>query len=83
MTMTYKALREASDEELIEAHDQRTRYTEAGIDYYLNELSRRETERLDNSVRRLTIVNIALVVVGTAAVRLTFGAHSPVDRRTL
>ena len=66
--LTYAELRAASDAELIEAHDRMARITVVGTSYYLDELNRRENERLDKSIRRLTRVNIALVVVGTAAV---------------
>jgi len=68
MSMTYKELRAASDEALVEAHDREAKMTMVGTAYYLDELNRRETERLDRSVRRLTKVNLALVVVGTLVV---------------
>ena len=70
MSMTYRELRAASDEELILAHDQIAQQTVVGTAYYLQELNRRDAERLDRSIRRLTVVNIALVVVSTAAVIL-------------
>lgn len=68
MSLTYKELREAPEAELIKRHDDLAKRSSAGVSYYLDELNRRGAERLDKSIRRLTVVNIALVVVGTAAV---------------
>ena len=68
MSMTYGELRAASDEELIQAHDQLAKSTGVGTGYYLAELNRRGSDRLDRSIKRLTMVNVALVVVGTVAV---------------
>ena len=67
-SVTYRELRAASDDDLIAAHDQMSRNTVVGTSYYLDELNRRDTERLDRSIRRLTVVNVALVIVSTAAV---------------
>ena len=71
MSMTYKQLREASDQELIRAHDHLAEHMEPGTGYYLDELARRETERLTESIKRLTAWNTALVVVSTLFVAVS------------
>lgn len=40
--MKYKDLKSASEDELIEAHDEKDRYTTYGTAYYVDELRHRE-----------------------------------------
>jgi hypothetical protein len=77
MAFIYKQLREMSDQELIEFHDQMAPPTSVGVAYALDELARRTTERqtarlLDytNQIRWFTIavmiftaVNVVLFVL--------------------
>jgi hypothetical protein len=44
-------LRGLSDNELIEEHDRLARTTIVGVDYYLNELSRRDALRIGDMLR--------------------------------
>ena len=52
--MSYAQLRAASDQQLIESHDNAAKDANRGVRYYLEELARRETERLFESIMRLT-----------------------------
>lgn len=54
--MTYKLqdLRAASDEELIALHDALAEHTVPGAKYYLDELARRDQERANATMLRLT-----------------------------
>jgi hypothetical protein len=56
-------LRRLSDDELIRRHDQQAMNTVVGIDYYLNELARRDTARQTATIRRLTWTIFAFTVV--------------------
>ena len=56
-------LREMSDEQLIDAHDKLAQNTQIGIDYYLDELRRRESARLASRVYWLTWVLVVLTAV--------------------
>lgn len=47
-------LRELGDEGLIALHDEVARHTQVGVDYYLDELWRRETARQTNEIVGLT-----------------------------
>ena len=51
---SYKELLAASDENLIADHDQIAKTTGANVNYYLNELSRRHTNRLTQTMLDLT-----------------------------
>ena len=61
--MTYAELRAASDQRLIEDHDLRARFVDPGVSYFLDELARRETERLTKSIKWLTVTNTGLVLI--------------------
>jgi hypothetical protein len=45
MSYPLKTLRSISDEQLVEEHDAHAQHTGVGIDYFLNELQRRELSR--------------------------------------
>lgn len=75
ITITYsiRRLREASDEELIDRHDDLAKKTIAGARYYLEELSRRDQERATNAmlgftrtISRLTWAILGLTLVNVA-----------------
>lgn len=61
-------LRAASDEELIAAHDELAAHTVPGVNYYLEELARREVGRRERRMERLTVVILVLTVANVAAV---------------
>lgn len=62
--MTLKELRGLPDQELVRLHDQVARgNVEVGLDYYLNELDRRELQRLTEKVVTLTRVLVVLTAV--------------------
>lgn len=74
MVRSIKALREASDEDLIAEHDGHANSTVVGTQYYMDELNRRVQQRAleaaDRLARRafwLTIVNTVFAVVAAAA----------------
>ena len=64
MSFTIKDLRNTTDEELIRIHDSLAANASGGIDYYLQELQRRDQQRSAQSSDRLA----------RAAVRLTFAS---------
>lgn len=70
MTFPLQRLRSMSDEELIALHDQTAVNTVFGVDYFLDELRRREqvrgaesSERLTRAALRLARANTVLAVV--------------------
>lgn len=54
MSLTYRELRKMSDEELIDQHDKESKYTVVGTSYYLEELARRDSQRVNDSMLRCT-----------------------------
>lgn len=54
MSLTYRELREISDEELIHQHDIESEHTVVGTNYYLEELARRDAQRVNDSMLRCT-----------------------------
>lgn len=74
MTHRYRDLLSATDEELISTHDAIAGNTYAGVDFYLNELSRRDAARagkrieaLTDAVKRLTVVITLLTMINCVA----------------
>ena len=65
---TIAELRELSDEQLIEEHDRATANVVVGISYYLDEIHRREVDRQQRQMLRLTWVVTVLTVINVAAV---------------
>ena len=77
MSYTLKQLRAAPDEELIRFHDQAAESTHVGVNYYLEELRRRQASRetaaivgmtqtmtrLTWTIAALTLVNVLLAAV--------------------
>jgi hypothetical protein len=66
-TPPYSELRATSDEKLIEAHDNVAKNTAWSVDYFLNELSRREQARQTDTMLKLTRWIFWLTVVVTLA----------------
>lgn len=54
MSLKYQELREKTDEELINEHDRKSENTVVGIDYYLEELARRDSQRINDSMLMCT-----------------------------
>lgn len=54
MSYTYEQLRQIEDDELIRQHDEKARHTAVGISYYLEELARRDAQRVSNSMLKCT-----------------------------
>ena len=69
MGHTVNELRSMTDERLIEAHDRRATHAEGGVDYYLNEIARRDFSALAESVAASTKV---IAASGTRMERLTW-----------
>jgi hypothetical protein len=73
MSFNIKDLRSISDEELIRLHDALAVNTSVGVDYYLEELQRREQRRANEISERLSRRVVVLTLVNTAAVILALG----------
>jgi hypothetical protein len=67
MTRSIRELRDASDDELIRNHDMLARNTSVGVNYYLDELARRESARQQATMIRLTWAIAAMTLVVTIA----------------
>ncbi|MGZ6800161.1 MAG: hypothetical protein ACXVGR_10040 [Mycobacteriaceae bacterium] len=79
MAMTLQQLRDASDEDLIKAHDDIAHALNPSVSYYLDELGRRDTERairadqkLAKYILYLTVANGLLVVVSICVALAAF-----------
>jgi cytochrome c oxidase assembly factor CtaG len=72
MSLTYAEIRDRRDDDLVQEHDELAKHTIVGVDYYLEELRRREAKRQTNSMRRLTWVMamLTLVIAGLTAANL-------------
>lgn len=62
MAYTLKELREVSDEQLIVEHDLKAQSTDPGINYYLDELKRREQNRQTETIIKYTHRMLLLTV---------------------
>jgi len=67
MTRSIRELRDASNKELIQEHDEIATHTVAGVDYYLNELARRQSASQQATMIRLTYAIAAMTLVVTIA----------------
>lgn len=72
MSLTYQKLREIGDDELIERHDEIASNTAVGIDYYLEELARRDSHRINDSMLKctkwITIMTLVMLLATIANV---------------
>lgn len=57
MVYTIEQLRQLSDEQLIQEHDEKAKNTVVGINYYIDELDRRSRDRSEKAMFKLTIVS--------------------------
>ena len=60
-----KELREMSKDELIKEHDEQAVMTQVGVDYYLNELFRREQQEHNKTIRNCTIAIAIMTLIIT------------------
>jgi hypothetical protein len=68
MSWSIEDLRDMSDDELIRAHDRLAKNTQAvGVNYYLEELARRRSDRQQTTMIRLTWAIAAMTLVVTIA----------------
>lgn len=67
MARSIRELREASDEQLILEHDQRTEHTVVGTNYYMAELHRRDLARAEKSNRRLALASFIMASLSAFA----------------
>ena len=51
---TYAELRQLSEDDLIRHHDAATEHVHVGLNYFIEELARRRTERQSDSLVRMT-----------------------------
>lgn len=75
MALSLSDLRNLTDDELVEKHDAQAKTTVVGIQYYLDELSRRYQERQTNSMLRftkwITVMTVIITVATLANIGLT------------
>lgn len=69
---TISELRALSEEDLIESYDQLARTTAVGISFYQDELHRRQLERQNRLMIRLTWVIAALTAVNVVGLAASF-----------
>jgi hypothetical protein len=79
MAETIEKLRSLSTEEIIQRHDARASNTVVGTRHYLAELARRDAEAqgkrmeaLTRSMNRLSLVGVAVTIVGVILATLTY-----------
>jgi hypothetical protein len=71
IAMSLTALRAAADDELIKQHDKLAATTQAGVDYYLNELRRRDEQRAIAASENLARAAFWVSVTNTVLVFVT------------
>ena len=80
MALTLSDLRNLTDDELVERHDIQAKSTVVGIQYYLDELNRRNQERQTESMLRftkwITVMTVVITVATLANVVLTVAVLS-------
>lgn len=60
-----KELRKMNKDELIKEHDEQAVMTQVGLDYYLNELFRRDLEAYNRTIKNCTIAIVIMTVIIT------------------
>jgi hypothetical protein len=83
MSQSIEQLRKLTDEELIALHDTVATHTQTGVQFYLDEINRREQNKQTDVMVKytkymlwLTIFVAALTVINVIAVILPFFCHS-------
>ena len=68
MSLTYKELHQLDDDELIRRHDAESVHTVIGTSYYLEELARRDAQRINGSMLKCTkwITGMTMVMLVAA-----------------
>ena len=66
---TLKALKSLTDVELISAHDEISKSTVVGLNYYLEEIRHRESGHINKSLKQMTawITLFTLIMLGLTA----------------
>ena len=67
MAHSIEELRRLSDDELIRQHDEAAKSTFVGTGYYLDEIRRRESDRRERRMERLTWANVVIATVAAIA----------------
>lgn len=72
MSYKYNELVNLSDEELIQKYDDKASYTSVGINYYMEEIQRRRTEKSNRLMVKLTkwITIMTLIMLISTVVNL-------------
>lgn len=76
MSLSYEQLTNLSDEELIERYNEHAQHTIVGIDYYMEEIQRRETEKSNrimvNCTKAITYMTAVMLLATIANVIIAF-----------
>ena len=67
MAFSRAELRSMSDEELVTLHDEIARFTQVGLNFYRDELAKRQSEREMAVMRRLTKVSMIVGAISAFA----------------
>jgi len=78
MAINFRELRDAPTEKLIALHDESAPSIQVGVNYYLEEIHRRDNDKLAQEMAamtrqmlRLTLAMFAFAAISTAAVLIT------------
>ncbi len=75
MAHSYRKLTEISEDQLISDHDKLSTHTQIGVNYYLDELRRRENNRIASEMnamtKRIEIATYTAVVIALISLFLT------------
>ena len=63
MSMSYKELQKISDDQLVNLYDEQAQHTCVGINYYADELNRRQSERANKVMVRCTVAITIMTAV--------------------
>lgn len=66
MSYQYKDLRKLSKTKLIEEHDKQAKLTVVGIQYYLDEIRRRDNDRANKTVLAISITTSLVAIISLA-----------------
>jgi len=71
MAMTYKQLRNLTDAQVEELHDHDHQYVQVGMEWYRDELHRRQEDKRVRTMVNLTWIIAGLTLANTALVAIT------------
>lgn len=63
MARSLKELKSMSDDDLVLSHDRLAEHTQEGIQYYLAELDRRDQNRINDRMRLLNLIALAVAFI--------------------